>query len=151
MFTTLPNIMRARPWTAKFLFSWAALLALVGCATTHQPPKPPTVAIAVGPVAGAAPTAEHLTRIHQALQPEFARIGLAMAGTRAEADFVATVSFDPTAGPNGRIVVNGIEPTAKFRTATDDGDTPEAREWRRRQHEIELWMERQHRPDPSYQ
>ena len=143
--------MRARPWAAKFLLSWAALLALVGCATSRQASRQPAVAIAVGLIAGGPPSAGDLARIHRALQPEFARIGLAMAGTRAEADFVATVSFDPTAGPDGRIVVNGIEPTAKFRAATDDGDTPEAREWRRRQREIELWMERQNRPDPSFQ
>jgi hypothetical protein len=100
----------------------------------------PAVAIAIGPVGNRPPSAAEVSETLQALQPALLRAGASLADRKEAADFVMTVSFIPATGESGsRIKVVGIEPTARFQAATDRGDTPEAKEWRRRVREIEGW------------
>ena len=50
------------------------------------------------------------------------------------------------------MTILNFEATRQFRVATDEGNTPEAKEWRRRQREIEQWIELQNRGNlPPYQ
>ena len=54
------------------------------------------------------------------------------------ADFVMTVSFTPATASSGpRVRVVGVEPTERFRSATDGENTAEAKEWRKRLRELE--------------
>ncbi len=121
----------------------AIALGLGGCAS-HAKARPLAVIVAVRPVNAKPLSTEQVARIHQALDPELLRAGYVLADLTASADLVVTVSFTPTpAGSGGQVKITGIEPTAQFRRATDDGDTPEAKELRRRLSEIERWANRQ--------
>ena len=121
------------------LLSLAATCVGAGC-TSPAPPRLPAVAIAITPVGNRPPSAEEIHRVHQALTPALLQMGALVAERRDVADFVITVSFTPaTASAGSRVTVIGVEPTARFREATDGGDTPEAKEWRRRMREIEGW------------
>lgn len=129
------------------------MLALVvtSCTTTPAPRSAammPAVAIAVSSVDGSAPSAEQLTNIHQALQPEFQRVGFRFAENRNTADLVVMVRFTPTpGGSGGRVAIVGIEPGVEFRRAMGNGETEEEREHRRRLREYEQWARQQIR-DP---
>ena len=121
------------------------LLMATGCATVRE--ESPTVAIAVR-LAGdvVPPSADHIRHIRAGLQPSLQRAGFALAEDATVADYVLTVTFRPAVdGQGGHVSIASFEPTRQFREATDAGDTPEAKEWRRRQREIEQWMERQGR------
>ena len=116
-----------------------------GC-ISHAQPRLPAVAIAIRPVGDSPPSAEDINLVLQALKPALLQKGASVAERRELADFVMTVSFTPaTASAGSRVTVISIEPTARFRDATDGGDTPEAKEWRRRVREIEGWAASQGR------
>jgi hypothetical protein len=100
----------------------------------------PAVAIAIGPVGNRPPSPAEVSETLQALQPALLRVGASVADQKEAADFVLTVNFIPATSESGsQIRVVGIERTARFQEATDRGDTPEAKEWRRRVQEIERW------------
>lgn len=121
-----------------------AVFVGAGCSTPGQ--RLTAVAIAVRPVGNRPPSTEEIRRIHDSLQPALIRMGASVAQSREGADLVMTVDFIPATGDSGpRVKVIGVEPTARFREATDGGDTPEANDWRRRQREMEAWAERQGR------
>jgi len=102
--------------------------------------------MAVTPIGARSLSHEQVACVHEALIPEIRRAGYSVAKNRADADFMVLVNFTPVAGGSGgRVKITGLEPTAPFLRATEQGDTPEARELRRRQREIEQWMERQSR------
>jgi hypothetical protein len=122
----------------------AGLILCPACSTaSRSEPRPLSVAVAITPV-GATLSAEQIARVHGALKPELQRVGYTFAESSAAADLVLLVTFSPIAGgTGGRLKIIGLEPTAEFRRATDGADTPEAKEMRRRQREIEQWVERQ--------
>jgi hypothetical protein len=96
------------------------------------------VAIAIRPNGGRPPSTEEIQQVLQAFKPALSQKGASVAERRDLADFVLTVSYTPaTISAGSRVTVIGIEPTPRFRDATDGGDTPEAKEWRRRVREIE--------------
>ena len=131
------------PLPRILLLALAAVCAIAGCATPARP-NLAAVAIAIRPVGDRPPTADETRQVLQALQPALLRVGAAIAPSRADADFLMTVTFTPaTASSGSRVLVNGIEPATRYKNATDAGDTPEAREWRRRLREIEGWAQSQ--------
>jgi hypothetical protein len=116
----------------------AALLALAaaflgaGC-TTPAPQNLPTVVIALRPVGDRAPAPDEIRQTLEALRPALSRAGASLTERRDLADFVLTVTFTPATGSSGsRVIVNGLEPTARQRDAMDGGETPETKEFRRR-------------------
>jgi hypothetical protein len=105
--------------------------------TSPAQPRVPAVAIAIRPVGDSPPSTEEIQQVLQALKPALLQKGASVAERRDAADFVMTVSFTPaTASAGSRVTVIGVEPTARFREATDGEDTPEAKEWRRRLREV---------------
>jgi hypothetical protein len=131
----------------SLLFLAGVMLCFGGCATAERASlRPLAVAVAITPIGTSSLSAEQVTRVHAALGPEIQRAGYTLAQSSAAADLVLIVNFTPTpGGGGGRVKITGLEPTAQFRQATAGGDTPEAKEMRLRQREIELWIERQHR------
>ncbi len=127
----------------------ATALFSFGCsATSKRSINSPVVAVAVSTQGGAPPTAAEVARIHQALQPELTRAGFSLAADREAAAFIVSVTFTRPSGIDGeRVKITGFEPRKQFHDATNGGDTPEAREVRRRQREYEQWVERQARSD----
>jgi hypothetical protein len=106
----------------------------------------PAVAIAIRPVGDRPPSTEEIQLVFQALKPALLQKGASVAERRDLADFVMTVSFIPaTDASPSRVKVIAIEPTARLRDATGGDDTPEAKEWRRRVREIEVWAQSQSR------
>ena len=123
----------------------AAAVLCSGCATRErQNARTLSVTVAITPLGARTLSSDQVIRIHDALKPELLRAGYSFAGNSSTADLVLLVSFTPIPdGNGGRVKIIGIEPTAQFRRETDGGDTPEAKEMRRRQREFELWAERQ--------
>lgn len=120
-----------------------------GCGTTGTPPGPrmPLVTVAISTSDGVPPTHEQLAKVLGALTPELQRAGFDLAPNQRAAHFVVSVRFTRTPeGEGGRVTVTGLEPTVEFRAALDAAETPEAKEWRRRQREYETWVERQREP-----
>lgn len=133
---------------AAVLLVLVLAVAVTSCSTTTAPRGGvmPAVAIAVTSTDGSAPSAGQLTQIHQALQPEFQRVGFRFAESRNTADLIVIVRFTPTpGGSGGRVAILGIEPGAEFRRAMGNGETEEEREHRRRLREYEQWAQRQNR------
>lgn len=122
------------------------LLAFAGCVHTKSPPRPLRVAIAITPVGVASLSTAQTAHIHAALKPQVEQRGFVFAEISAAADLVLLVKFTPTPGSaGGHVQIMGIQPTTQFRRETNSGDTPEAQEMRRRQRELEQWVERQGR------
>jgi hypothetical protein len=118
-------------------------LASTACSTIRERRNPP-VAIAVRLVGDAIPSAHQVNHIRQVLQSELLRKGFTLAEDPGVAEYVLTVSFIPAPdGEGGRVSIASFEPARRFRDATDAGDTPEAKEWRRRLREIEGWAQLQ--------
>jgi hypothetical protein len=135
-----------KPPTLEFSVLMLVILTLAyaGCATL--PKRTPTVAIAVRLTGNGVPAPDHLAHIRAGLQPSLVRAGFVLAEDASIADYVLTVAFIPAiTGQGGQVSIASFEPTRRFREAIDAGDTPEAKEWRRRQREIEEWVERQSR------
>ena len=115
-----------------------------GAARSRHAARPVSVAVAVTPIGVTSISTEQTKRVHAALIPELQRAGYSLAQTSAAADLVLLVSFTPTPeGEGGRVKIMGLEPSAQFRRSTDNGDTPEAKEMRRRQRELQQWIDRQ--------
>ena len=131
--------MTPSPHLLRFLLSLAAVGLAAACTSVSQP-RLPAVAIAVRPVGDRPPSSDEIRQVLEALQPALLRAGASVAARRDEADFVMTVTFTPASDASGsRVTVVGIEPTARFREATDAGETAETKEFRRRMREIEGW------------
>ncbi len=112
--------------------------------------RPVAVAVAISPIGTRTLSADQVAQVHEALKPEILRAGYSLAPSRAAADLVLIVSYTPVdGGSGGRVKIMTLEPTARFLQATDGGDTPEAKEMRRRQRELEQWIERQSRSSDS--
>ena len=119
------------------LFTLAAAFMGASCTTPAQP-RLPTVAIAIRPVGDRPPSPDEIRQTLEALRPPLLRAGASIAARRDLADFVLTVTFTPaTASSGSRVSVNGLEPTARLRDATDGGETPEMKEFRRRVRDME--------------
>lgn len=132
----------------RLLVVVGCLIPAVACSTRNfsvSPPlKAPFAAVAIRTTGGRAPTSDQVNRILQALTPELTRSGFVLASDRSVADVVVLVSFTPAPeGSGGRLVVTGMEPSARFKESTAGGDSEEAKEIRRRQREYERWTERQ--------
>jgi hypothetical protein len=121
------------------VFALAAAFIVVSCTTPAQP-RLPAVAIAIRPVGDRPPSPDEIRQTLEALRPALLRAGASVAERRDLADFVMTVTFTPATGSSGsRVIVNGIEATARFRDATQGGETPETKEFRRRVRDMEGW------------
>lgn len=127
-------------------------LVLGGCAhAAKSAPRPLSVAVAVTPLGAGTVSAGQVAQIHQALRPEFERTGYIFANSRKNADLVLTVSFIPNpGGQGGRISFTSLEPTEQFREATDGGETPEAKEFRRRAQDLQAIVEAKGRNPDSH-
>ena len=123
----------------------AALVACSGVAVgSRHALRPVSVAVAVTPVGVESISSAQTKLVHAALVPELQRAGYSLAQSGVSADLVLLVSFTPTpGGPGGRVQIMGLQPSAQFRRSTDNGDTPEAKEMRRRQQELQHWIDRQ--------
>ena len=131
------------------LFAITLLLAAAclseGCTHPVQQ-RLPAVAVAIRPVDDRPPSTVETQLVLQALKPALLQAGASIAERGDPADFVMTVSFIPaTESSASRVKVIGIEPTPRFRDATDGADSPEAKDWRRRLRDIEQWVEREGR------
>lgn len=125
---------------------WLAAAFVGASCTSPVQQRLPAVAIAIRAVGDRPPSTEETRLVLQSLKPALLQAGASLAERGDVADFVMTVSFTPATDSAGsRVKVIGVEPTARFRDATDRADTPEAKEWRRRLHEIEQWVEREGR------
>jgi hypothetical protein len=114
------------------LLSVAAAFPGAGCSSPAQP-RQPLVAIAIRPVDNRPPSTDETRLTYEALQPALRRAGASVAARGETADFVMTVSFIPAVGSSGpRVKVMSVEPTARFREGSQEGETPEMKEWRRR-------------------
>jgi hypothetical protein len=121
------------------LLSLGAAFVGASC-TSPAEQRVPAVAIAIRPVGDRPPSAEEVQLVLQALKPALLQKGASVAERRDLADFIMTVGFVPATSSSGsRVRVISIEPTARFREATDGGDTPEAKEMRRRVRDLEGW------------
>jgi hypothetical protein len=129
------------------LTSFAGMILCSACTSVDRSvQRPLSVSVAITPIDARSISNAQAAQVHEALRPELQRAGYTFADNSMTADLVLLVSFTPTVGGNGgRVKITGLSPTAEFRRATDNGDTPEAKEMRRRQRELEQWVERQSR------
>ncbi len=137
---------------STFAFLLLAVMAqCCGCASNGRPnPRPLSVSVSITPIGASSLSTEQVVRVHEAIKPQLLQSGYTFAVSSSAADLVLLVSFTPIPGGNGgHVRITGIEPTAQFRRETDGGDTPEAKEMRRRQRELEQWIERQGRSSDS--
>lgn len=121
-------------------------LAISGCVVAK---RPPSVAIAIVPVGIEAVSSAQAAQVQQALQREIHSAGYTLAESAAAADFVLTVAYiQTTAG--GRIKIASLEPSVHFRDDMAGNDTPEVKEFRRLQRDLQQAVERQGlHPDSS--
>src|SRR5688572_1641209 len=118
------------------LLSLSATFVVTSCTSPTQA-RLPAVAIAIRPVGDRPPSAEEVQQVLQVLKPALIQKGASVAERRDLADFVMTVSFTPASAASGsRVTVIGLEATSRYREASDGGETPEMREWRRRMQQL---------------